>query len=419
MGAARMAPNLALGWSLMRLMSLLCLLVAALSGCEGTPEHRLSFASDAEDLGSVRITERSVVSTVVQNTGQQAVTLENVAVEQGSGGVLTIDTAATECVPGLTLAVGEQCLVSVAFEPGNDITYRDSLHVDYRPEAGIAALRTTLFISGVGVLDCSLRPDYMSSFETGSAAADAQMLLDIEEATAAGAALTNEDGFDDGYASTYDASYEGAFDEAYDEGLREGYDDGYAEGASPAACLEGELDGYADGSDAGLEDGEEDGLLEGDDQGYDDGYVNGVLDGEEDTCFVEKVDLDPSLPGKCVDQGYADTYSRGPYNAAYDEAVAANALYLDGVARGEREGTRVGQADGSSEGYADGFRDGADLGFADGDANEYEACYALATDDGYEDGYLSAYDEFFSVAYADAYADGYEDGYIDGSLECI
>lgn len=403
----------------MRLTSLLCFFVLGLMGCEGTPEHRLSFASDAEDLGSVRITERSVVSAVLQNTGQQAVTLENVTIEQGWNGVLTIDTDATECMPGLTLAVGERCLVGVAFEPGNDITYRDSLHVDYRPEAGIAALRTTVSLSGLGVLDCSLRPDYMSSFDTGSAAADAQMLLDVAEATAAGEALTNEDGFDDGYASTYDASYDGAFAEAYDEGIREGYDEGYVEGASPAACLEGELDGYADGSDAGLEDGEEDGLLEGDEQGYDDGYINGALDGEDDTCFVEKVDLDPSLPGKCVDQGYAATYSRGPYNDAYAAAVAANAPYLEGVARGEREGTSAGRVDGSNEGYAEGYRDGVDLGFADGDTDEYEACYALATDDGYEDGYLSAYDEFFNVAYADAYADGYEDGYADGSLECF
>lgn len=403
----------------MRLSFLLCLFAFGLSACEGTPEHRLGFSGEAWDLGAVRITEQTVESIEVQNTGQQAVTLEAITIEQGWSGVLTVDPGATDCVPGLTLAVGERCLLSVAFEPANDITYRDSVHVDYRPEAGIAALRATLSVSGLGVLDCSLRPEYMSSFETGSAAADAQIALDVVEATAVGEALTGEDGYSDGYASSYDVAFERAFESAYDEGRGQGYDDGYAEGASAAACREGELDGYDDGADAGAEDGEEDGLLEGDDTGYDDGYANGVVDGEDDTCFAEKVDPDASLPGKCVDQGYDATYSRGPYNNAYAAAVAANTAYLEGVSLGEQEGTDVGQADGNADGYADGFRDGADLGFAEGGADEYEACYLIAVDEGYEDGYLSAYDEFFSAAYADAYDDGYEDGYAEGSLECI
>ncbi|MFK8001292.1 MAG: hypothetical protein AB8H86_16980 [Polyangiales bacterium] len=402
----------------MRLSFTLCFLSVGLLACDGTPQHRVDFAS-GEELGAVRITERSVVDIGLTNTGQQPVTLEGVGLELGHSGTIGIDASVTDCVPGLTLAVGQGCSIGVAFEPGNDITYRDSLHVDYRPENGIAAFRTTLSVSGLGVLDCSLREDYMSSFEMGSADAEAQIALDIVEATAAGEALTGDDGYTDGYDDSYDVAYDSAFDSAYDEGRGQGYEDGYAEGASAAACLEGELDGYADGSDAGLEDGEEDGLLEGDDQGYDDGYANGRLDGEDDTCFVEKVDLDPSLPGKCTLQGYDATYSRGPYNAAFEAAVAANAAYQDGLSLGEQDGMIAGQADGSSEGFADGYRDGADLGFADGDADEYEACYALATDEGYEDGYLSAYDEFFNAAYEDAYADGYEDGYAAGSLECF
>lgn len=403
----------------MRLSFLSCLLVLGLWACEGTPEYRLGFpAGDVGDLGDVRITERATQSIAVENTGRQAVTLETIALEQGWDGVLTIDVSATDCIQGLTLAVGERCSVGIAFEPANDITYRDSLHVAFRPEDGVDAFQATLFVSGVGVLDCSLRPEYVSSFATGSEDADAQIAVDVVEARAAGEALTEEDGYADGYASTYDGAYEQGFEPAYNDGRVQGYDDGYADGASALACREGELDGYADGSDAGLVDGEEDGLFEGDDAGYDDGYANGTVDGEADYCFVEKVDPDPSLPGKCVLQGYAANYSRGPYNTAYAEAVAANTTYLDGVSRGEREGRRVGQADGIADGYAEGYREGADFGFADGDADQYEACYAVAVDEGYEDAYLDAYDAFFDAAYDDAYSVGYDDGYQDGSFVC-
>lgn len=399
----------------MRLLPIMCLLAMSMA-CQGTPEYRLGFpAGERQDLGGVRITEFAMQSIEVANTGQQPVILDSVAIENGQGGVLTIDSDTTGCVPGLALRVGEQCRVGVVFEPANDVTYRDSLHVDYRPEDGMDVLRATVGLSGLGVLDCSLRADYTSSYEQGVADADAQIAVDIAEATAAGEALTNEDGYSDGYGSSYDAAYERAYESAYDDGLDEGYDDGYAEGASAEACREGENAGYADGSGAGLVDGEEDGLLEGDAFGYDDGFA----DGEADACFAEKVDPDASLPGKCVDQGYAATYSRGPYNAAYETAVAANTAYQDGRSLGESEGTRAGQSDGDDDGYADGYEEGADFGFSDGDADEYEACYLGAVDAGYEDGYLSAYELAFALAYDEAYSAGYEDGYEEGALFCF
>ena len=407
----------------MRISFLLCFLAFGFSACETTPQHRLDFlGDDARDFGGVRITEQLTRIIEVANTGQQPVILEALVMEQGWDGVLTVvsdASAGSDCTPGLALAVGERCVVSVAFEPANDITYRDSLQVYYRAEDEIAALRVTLAISGAGVLDCSLRADYASSFEAGRVAADAQMSMDVATATAAGAALTADDGYSEGYASSYDVAYERAFASAYDDGRGPGYEDGYAEGASATACSEGANDGYADGFDAGVVDGEEDGLLEGDRAGYDDGYATGFLQGREDTCFVGKVDPDASLPGKCEDQGYDATYSRGPYNAAYAAAVAANIAYLDGVSLGEREGTRAGQMEGNADGYAEGYRDGADLGFADGDADEYAACYQVAIDEGYDDGYVSAYNEFFVYAYDDAFVGAYNDGYADGSFDCL
>lgn len=405
----------------MRLPFPLLLALVGLCACEGTPEHRLGFpGGDAQDLGAVRITERALESIEVENTGLQPVTLEAVVLAEGWSGVVTIDPDTTACVPGLTLAVGERCSVGVAFEPANDITYGDWLHVDYRPDEGPpGALRATLGVSGVGVLDCSVRAEYASSYEEGVAQADARIAVDVMEATAAGEALTGEDGYSDGYASFFDVAYDRAYESAYDDGSAQGYDDGYAEGASAVACREGELDGYADGSDAGLEAGEEDGILDGDATGYEDAYANGAYDGETDGCgFAEKVDPDPSLPGKCVDQGYAATYSARHYNAAYAAAVAGNLAYQDGVSLGEREGSSAGQATGDAEGYADGYRDGADRGFADGDADEYEACYSVAAEEGYEDGYLDAYDAFFDAAYDDAYTVGYEDGYAAGFRIC-
>lgn len=406
----------------MRLPIVSCLLAfVGLCACEGTPDYRLGFpAGDAQDLGAVRITERAVRIIEVENTGLQPITLEALTLERGWSGVLTIDPDASGCVPGLTLAVAERCSLGVAFEPANDITYGDWLHVDYRPDEGTPyAHRATLGVSGVGVLDCSVRAEYASSFEEGVAEAEARIVVDVAEATAAGAALTAEDGYSDGYASSYDVSYEEAYQSAYDDGSAQGYDDGYVDGASADACREGEVDGYADGTGAGFEDGEVGGVLEGNALGYDEGYAVGSFDGETDGCgFAEKVDPDPSLPGKCVDQGYVATYSANFYSAAYAAAVAANIAYLDGVSRGEREGSSEGQVAGDAEGYADGYRDGAELGLADGDADQYEACYLIAFEEGYEDGYLDAYNAFFIEAYEGAYDIGYEDGYVVGFRIC-
>lgn len=400
----------------------LCLFAfAGLGACTSTPDHRLEFAEgDSQDLGAVRITERATTSIAVENTGQEPITLHALTFDSGWNGVLTIDPDATRCTPGLTLAVGERCIVGVAFEPANDITYGDSLHVDYRPEEGTPyAMRATLGLRGVGILDCSLRPEYASSYEEGVAEANVRIAADIVEATAAGEALTSEDGYADGYASNYEREYERAYDNAYNNGSADGYNDGYADGASPAACREGELDGYADGANAGLIDGEEDGIADGDVEGYDVGYADGLYDGETDGCgFAEKVDPDPSLPGKCVVQGHADTYSVRYYDEAYAAAVAANAAYQEGLSRGEREGSREGQAAGDTDGYADGYRDGSQLGLADGDADQYDACYGVAADEGYEDAYLDAYDAFFNAAYENAYLDGYDDGYEDGFRIC-
>lgn len=403
--------------------SLLLLLVFALMACEGTPEHRVGFpgadGTGLQELGSVRITERATTRVEVANTGRQPLTLAQLALEDGWRGVLRIDEEATDCSPGLTLSVEERCFVGIAFEPGNDVDYRDSLHVDYRAIGGDAVLRSTLRVRGAAILDCSVSDEYLASFESGASNAEAQMALDVVEGRAAGEALSADDGYARGYDSAYDDAYREAYDASYDLGVREGYDDGYAEGASIAACREGEVDGYADGADAGLIDGENDGFVDGDAAGYDDGYINGEADGEADTCFVEKVDLDPSLPAKCVTQGYEATYSRGPYNAAYEAALAANVAYLEGVSLGEREGVAMGQAEGSADGYRDGYQRGDDLGFADGDVDQYEACYADAVDEGYEDGYFDAYDAFFRVAYEDAYGLGYQDGYAVGTLYCL
>lgn len=390
---------------------------AAFAACSRTPEHRLDFpGDDPRDLGSVRITERAITRIQVENSGRQAITLDSVALGDGWRGVVTIDPDSTGCVPGLSLAVGEHCLVAVAFEPANDIPYPDSLLVDYRPREGEAGpLRATLSLRGTGVLDCSVTPELTRSYEEGIADADAQIAVDVAEATAAGEALTRDDGYTDGYGSAYDAAFAAAYESGYDDGIAEGYDDGYAEGASPAACLEGENDGYADGVDAGITDGETDGAIDGDAVGYDDGYFNGSCDGELDSCgFVSKVDPDPSLPGKCVDRGYADTYSRSHYDEAYAVAVAANVAYQEGLAMGTSEGNAAGQTDGDAEGYADGYRDGADQGFADGDADQYEACYLVAFDEGYEDGYVDGYDAIYGFAYDAAYANGYDNGYAAG-----
>lgn len=393
-------------------------LVASLCACDRTPDHRLEFMGRGE-LGAVRITEQTLQRIEVENTGREPVTLESLAFEAGHAGVLTIDADTTGCMPGLTLAVAERCSVGVVFEPANDVTYSDSLRVDYRPEAGTEPLRATLRVSGVGLLDCSVRPEFARSFEEGVAEAEARIALDVVEATAAGEALTDEDGFDDGYASTFDAAYDRAYDPGYDEGRAEGYGDGYADGASAAVCREAERDGRADGADAGLGDGDADGFADGDAAGYDDGYADGRYDGENDSCgYVAKIDLDPTLPGKCVDQGYAATYSRAPYDAAYAAAVAANTAYLAGVSRGEREGTLAGRDAGHADGYADGYRDGAELGVVDGDADRYESCYRNAFDDAYDDGYADGYDGSLDDGYAAGYSDGYEDGYASGFLIC-
>ncbi len=153
-------------------------LCAGLCACGRTPQHRLDFL-DAGELGAVRITEQVLRRIEVENTGREPVMLEAVALEAGWGGVLTVDPGATGCVPGLTLLVGERCSIGVVFEPGNDVSYGDSLHVDYRPEVGTDPLRATLRVSGVGRLDCSLRPEFASSFDEGVAEADAQIAIDV------------------------------------------------------------------------------------------------------------------------------------------------------------------------------------------------------------------------------------------------
>lgn len=401
------------------LVQLACLLV--LGACGGTPEYRLGFDGESEDLGSVRITDRSLERIEVTNTGLQAVTIDAVALANGHGGVLTVDEEATGCVPGQRVAVGEHCVVAIAFEPANDITYRDSLLVDYQPTEGesSAPLRAMLRLNGTGLLDCSLTDEWASARAEGVADAEAQIASDIVEATAAGEALTREDGYTDGYDTAYRAAHGRAYDDGYDDGLLDGYDDGYAEGASAEACRDGDLDGYADGANAGLLDGDEDGVIDGDLDGYEDGYADGFYDGETDGCgFAPKIDPDPSLPGKCVEQGYADTYSRSHYDRAFADAVAANAAYQDGLTSGRLEGDANGRSDGTAEGYADGYRDGADQGFVDGDADQYEACYLPAFDQGYEDGYLDGYDAGYWSVYDLAYDDGYLVGYDDGFYVC-
>lgn len=397
---------------------LACLLL--LGACGGTPEYQLGFGAEAEDLGAVRITERAVERIEVANTGLQPIVIDGVALQNGRGGVLTLDEEATGCAPGLTVNVGEHCVVAIAFEPANDVEYRDSLHVDYSPSEGDAGmLRATLRLTGTGLLDCSLTDALATSYAEGVENAEAQIASDIAEATAAGEALTHADGVAAGYASAYDAAYGRAYDQGYADGAAIGYEDGYGEGASAEACRDGEADGYADGANAGIIDGETDGAIAGDADGYEDGYADGFYDGETDGCgYAAKIDPDPSLPGKCVDQGYAATYSRSHYDLAYADALAANAAYQSGLAEGRSQGIAEGERDGDADGYADGYRDGADQGFIDGDADQYDACYAPAFDEGYEDGYLDGYDALYWPTYDLAYDDGYFVGYDDGFYVC-
>lgn len=394
-------------------------LLLLLAACSGTPEYLLGFEGESASLGSVRIGERVVERVEVANTGLQPVVVSAVAIANGHRGVVTIDEGATGCVRGQRVGVGEHCVVAIAFEPANDVLYRDSLVVDYEPTEGEGPLRANLRISGTGLLDCSASDELAAAYGEGVAGAEARIAADVAEATAAAEALTHDDGYAQGYERAYGAEHGRAYDQGYEDGLLAGYDDGYAEGASAEACRDGELDGYADGADAGFLDGEDDGLTDGDLDGYEDGYADGFWDGETDGCgFALKIDPDPSLPGKCVDQGYEATYSRGPYDRAYADALAANAAYQEGLAAGEREGAADGRADGAAEGYAAGYREGLDQGFVDGDADQYEACYLPAFDDGYEDGYVDGYETGYWTAYDLAYGDGYAIGYDDGFWVC-
>lgn len=398
---------------------LLLFLCAGSIACSSTPEHRVDFpGADPRALGSVRITDTALERIEVENTGRQAIDIVAVVLGSGWDGVLSIDADSTGCVPGQTLQRGEHCIVAIAFEPMNDVTYRDALHVDYQPQSGGEPIRTTLSIQGAGLLDCTVNTELTQSYDEGVANAEAQIAADINEATAAGAALTREDGYADTYSTAYDAAYNRAYTLGYDGGFAEGYDVGYGDGASVTACLDGENDGYADGYAGGVPDGEFDGAADGDTTGYNDGYATGCIDGEFDSCGFNTKDLDPSLPGKCVDQGYNSTYSRTHYDNAFAEAVAANADYQDGVAAGNSEGEAAGLNDGDADGYADGYREGVDAGFVDGDTDQYEACYFDAFDLGYQDGYVDGYDTLFSVAYEEGFAIGYEDGYANGFLIC-
>ncbi len=405
----------------MRSTTLRLAALALLCACSRTPEYRLDFEGEARELGAVRISERVVERIEVTNTGRQAVTIDAVALADGHGGVLGLDEAGTGCVAGQQVRVGEHCVVAIAFEPANDIVYRDSLHVDYRPTEGDAGgpLRVTLRLSGTGLLDCSVSDELSSAYDEGVADAQAQIETDIAEATAAGEALTRDDGYADGYDAAYTSAHRRAYDDGYDDGLLDGYDDGYAAGASAEACRDGELDGFDDGYADGLYDGETDGVNDGDLDGYDDGYADGYYDGETDGCgYAAKIDPDPSLPGKCVDQGYDDTYSRSHYDEAFAAAAAANTAYQEGLAAGRTDGDAEGRADGYREGHADGYLDGEDQGFADGDADQYDACYLPAFDAGYVDGYADGYETFYWTAYDAAYDEGYAVGYDDGWYVC-